>query len=155
MLVSANFSAGRNLIVVLTIAVLVSGCKTDMALRPFSSDGCSLFPDKALIGTDDWCSCCFEHDIAYWRGGTRAQRDAADLALRQCVADKTGNEQFAALMYRGVRAGGSAYFYTWYRWGYGWPFERKYEALSPAENALADRLLQQYVDSEPAPVCAI
>ena len=57
-------------------------------------------------------------------------------------------------MYGGVRAGGSPYFYTWYRWGYGWPFERKYQPLTPSERRLADALLADYVAGNPAPVCA-
>ena len=139
--------------IVIALFLVLAGCRSEPGLKPFTSDGCSLFPDRALISGDDWCACCFEHDIAYWRGGTRAEREAADAALRDCVADKTGDRAFAQLMYAGVRAGGSPYFYTWYRWGYGWPFDRKYEPLSAAEKRQAAELLAEYRASESAPVC--
>ena len=126
---------------------------TPDALKPFASDGCSLFPDRALIGHGDWCGCCIAHDLAYWRGGTSEARQLADNALRACVARVTGNEALAELMYEGVRAGGGPYFYTTYRWGYGWPKRHSYQALSAAESSLADRLEQDYRAREPVPIC--
>lgn len=144
------------LIKLLAAALTVGGlfaCTPDRGLRPYSSDGCSLFPDSSLIGSADWCSCCFEHDIAYWQGGTEADREAADRALQACVTAKTGNKALGRLMYEGVQAGGSPYFYNWYRWGYGWGFERKYQALSPAEKAQAQSLLDNYFANPPAAVC--
>lgn len=97
--------------------MLAAACSSDVTLGPFTSDGCSLFPDRSLISRADWCSCCFEHDVAYWRGGTQAEREAADLVLRECIDAKTGNETLASVMYEGVRFGGSPYFYNWYRLG--------------------------------------
>jgi hypothetical protein len=138
---------------VATAFILAVGCSSDSGLRPFSSDGCSLFPDSSLVSSDDWCSCCYEHDIAYWRGGTEQEREAADLKFRSCVAGKTQNETLAMLMYEGVKLGGSPYFYSWYRWGYGWDFDRKYEALTVSENELADRLFEEYEAEETSAVC--
>lgn len=149
-------AAGLSIRALAALALLtMAGCRGDAGLKPFTSDGCSLFPDRALISGDDWCACCFEHDIAYWRGGTRDERKAADAALRDCVEAKTGNRAFAQLMYEGVRAGGSPYFLTWYRWGYGWPFERKYEALTETELELAERLLDDHRSANPEPVCPV
>jgi len=143
------------LLLQLTVLVLLtSACDPDPGLRPFSSDGCSLFPDQSLIAGDDWCSCCFEHDIAYWRGGTREEREAADSSLKTCIREKTGNEALASLMHEGVRLGGSPYFYNWYRWGYGWDYDRKYQALTPEEDELADRLLGKYFASAEGEFCA-
>ena len=85
-------------------------------LQPFSSDACSLFPNGSLTRRNLWCECCFNHDVAYWKGGTSDERVAADKALRQCVLDKTNDLMLADLMYSGVRSGGSAFFPTWYRW---------------------------------------
>jgi hypothetical protein len=115
-----------------------------VVIKPFSSDGCSLFPDRNWIGESDWLSCCFEHDVAYWQGGTEAQREQADVALKVCVMDKTKNEKFSELMYRGVRAGGSPYFYNWYRWGYGWSYSRKYGALNQAEQNAVSKAIEAY-----------
>lgn len=124
--------------------VCLLACGDSSSLAPFSSDGCSLFPDGSILTKEDWCECCFQHDIAYWRGGTAQEREQADLNLRQCVLAKSGDETLARLMYEGVRFGGSPYFYSWYRWGYCWPYDRKYQALSEKESARADALLQDY-----------
>lgn len=123
---------------------LLSGCKEDQVLSDFSSDGCSLFPDRSLINNQDWCDCCLEHDIAYWQGGTEEERLAADTALRDCVVAKTGNIELAEMMFLGVRAGGSPWFYNWYRWGYGWSYDRKYQALTLDEQRMASDKLVDY-----------
>lgn len=128
-------------------------CSSDSALSPFSSDGCSLFPDASLINADDWCKCCFEHDLAYWRGGTYKERESADVRLKECVLANTNNKALATLMYEGVRFGGSPYFYNWYRWGYGWDYDRKYQGLTPQERQRADRLAEEYVASIDGNVC--
>ena len=137
------------------ITLLATACGTESELRAFSSDGCSLFPDSSLISENDWCSCCFEHDLAYWRGGTAAEREKADSVLRDCVAEKTDNEALGMMMYEGVRLGGSPHFYSWYRWGYGWGYERKYQALSPAEIEAADELIRKYFAANEMAACPI
>lgn len=55
-----------------SIALLLSGCADHPELADFSTDGCSLFPDRSLIDAKDWCECCVEHDIAYWQGDNRS-----------------------------------------------------------------------------------
>lgn len=122
-------------------------------IADFSSDGCSLFPDKSLINSDDWCACCFEHDIAYWKGGTEAERLAADIQLRDCVLKSTGDAALAEMMYQGVRFGGSPYFMNWYRWGYGWNYERKYQPLTEAEQAMVDAKLKDFFANNPKLPC--
>ena len=128
----------------LVVLSAIVACSPNGELAPFTSDGCSLFPDSSVISEQDWCLCCFEHDVAYWRGGTKQEREHADAELRQCILDKTGNEALATVMHEGVRVGGSPYFYNWYRWGYGWGYERKYQALTAAEARRADQLEAQY-----------
>mgnify|MGYP003334762215 FL=1 len=127
--------------------------KQAAVLAPFTSDGCSLFPDRAPVGNADWCTCCVEHDIAYWRGGTAEEREQADQRLRACVTNKTGDQTLGETMYLGVRAGGGPYFLTWYRWGYGWPYGRGYQALSAEERAQADRLEREYRAAGAPSVC--
>lgn len=139
----------------LILAAFTAGCTSDSGLSPFTSDGCSLFPDSSLITRDDWCSCCFQHDLAYWRGGTYEERQAADARLRDCVEEKTGNAALASLMYQGVRFGGSPYFYNWYRWGYGWSYDRKYQSLTSEERLHADELVEEYFATVKKPVCPI
>ena len=85
--------------------------------------------------------------MAYWLGGTEQQREQADVALKECVT-AAGEKQIAKLMLAGVRVGGSPYWLTPYRWGYGWPYwdgwlPRGYKVLSEEEQVQADMELQR------------
>lgn len=125
----------------------VSCSRPSSSLNEFTSDGCSLFLDRSPINNEnDWCKCCLEHDIAYWQGGTKAQRLEADEQLRDCVLKKTGDPILADTMYKGVRFGGSPYFYNWYRWGYGWSYERKYQKLDLEEQRIVSNKLVKYFE---------
>lgn len=104
-------------------------------LKPLTIDGCSAFPDGTIEQQSLWVGCCIKHDIAYWQGGTYNQRLEADKALEQCVS-QVGEPEIARLMLTGVRVGGSPYFPTSFRWGYGWPYFRGYKALSRVEKEL-------------------
>ncbi|WP_390904022.1 hypothetical protein [Shewanella phaeophyticola] len=101
-------------------------------LVPFTSDGCSVFPDGTFEQGELWLGCCQKHDFDYWKGGTFDERLASDKALRVCVA-KVGQPQIALLMLAGVRVGGTPYLPTQFRWGYGWPYPRDYGALTADE----------------------
>ena len=146
-------SKNNSVLLFSSLAFALISCSADQGLSPFNSDACSLFPDNSLINEDDWCACCFHHDIAYWKGGSEEDRIFADKSLKQCVLDKTGNEALAHIMYEGVRFGGSPYFYNWYRWGYGWSFERKYQSLSEHEEKQAEILLTKYYSEVENPTC--
>jgi hypothetical protein len=119
------------------------GCATDKRIRPFTTDGCSAFRDGTPNHQTLWHSCCVEHDKAYWRGGTYAERVAADKALQRCVAS-VGEPRIGALMLAGVRVGGSPFWPTRFRWGYGWPWPRGYGSLTPEERAQAEGALPAY-----------
>lgn len=138
---------------VVFLSLLLCGCKEQKIISDFKSDGCSLFPDNSLILEKDWCYCCFKHDMVYWHGGTESERSAADKALRDCVLQKTGNEELAQLMYTGVRFGGSPYFYNWYRWGYGWGYDRKYKELNDIEKKQVALKLEEYFSNNPDHPC--
>lgn len=101
------------------------------------SDGCSggmsagyarLSPEiREQIGeTLPWRECCVAHDRAYYYGGSRAEKLAADEALKACVARILGDELVGVLlgsaMQIAVTIGGLPYFATPYRWGYGEDF---------------------------------
>jgi len=122
-------------------------------LSPFSTDGCSMFPDRSPLSRVDWCDCCVLHDLAYWRGGTWDERLMADKELRACVLRVSGDAALADLMFAGVRAGGGPYLPTSYRWAYGWPFGRGYAPLSPAEQETASSLEAQYLATHPPRSC--
>lgn len=103
-------------------------------LDPFTTDACSAFPDGTIEQQSLWSECCIRHDIAYWQGGTYDERLKADQSLEQCVV-KVGEPKIAKLMLAGVRVGGSPYFPTSYRWGYGWPYPRGYKAITGEEKS--------------------
>ena len=122
-------------------------------LAPFSSDGCSLFPDGTLAERNLWCDCCLTHDLAYWQGGSAAEREAADAALRACVLERTKDANLAETMYLGVRAGGHPAFPVWYRWGYGWPYGSGYQDLSASGKAQVAKELAAYKQQHPDGYC--
>jgi len=111
-------------------------------LAPFTTDGCSDFPNGTPSQQSLWLDCCIRHDLAYWKGGTREERLAADQALQSCVT-QAGEPEIADIMLAGVRVGGSPYFPTSYRWGYGWPYRRGYRPLSDAEREQVSRQLKR------------
>jgi len=122
-------------------------------MSPFTTDGCSHFPDRSLVDKSDWCECCIRHDFAYWRGGSTEARLRADKELSACVQRVSGNKGLAELMLSGVRAGGGPYFYTSYRWGYGWAFGKGFADLTPEETAQADKLEKEYRAKHPTLMC--
>jgi hypothetical protein len=112
-------------------------------LAPFTTDGCSSYPDGTYEHKRLWKACCVTHDYAYWQGGTRGQRRVADAGLRSCIAN-LGKKSTAALMHFGVRIGGAPYFPTKFRWGYGWAYYRGYGELSPEELKQAQDKLELF-----------
>ena len=137
----------------LILASAPLAAQTAVNLAPFTTDGCSMFPDHSLVSETDWCSCCVAHDLAYWRGGSESERERADQDLRQCVLKTTGSAPLAELMFAGVRAGGEARLPTTYRWGYGWPYGRGYAPLAAAERAAADEQEARYRAANPKLSC--
>jgi hypothetical protein len=121
------------------------------APAPFTTDGCSWFPDRGA--SSDWCHCCLAHDLVYWRGGTAEERLKADQDLQACVRAATQSQGLATLMFFGVRTGGGPHLNTSFRWGYGWPYGRGYKALSPEEAQAADRLEAEYRATNPSLRC--
>lgn len=101
------------------------------------SDGCSggmsaayaLLPKQVrekFGKTLPWHQCCVEHDRAYYYGGSRTDKLAADETLKQCVAktfkDENAGRLLGLIMQTAVTIGGQPYFATSFRWGYGEDF---------------------------------
>jgi hypothetical protein len=112
-------------------------------LKPFTTDGCSSFPDGTIEHASLWANCCIRHDFAYWQGGTYEERLTADEELESCVA-RAGEPTIASLMLAGVRVGGTPYLPTSYRWGYGWPFLRGYDALTAEDKLQVEKQLELF-----------
>ncbi len=125
------------------VLIFLVACSSTGKLKPFNTDGCSYFPDGTLDHKDVWFKCCTNHDIAYWQGGTCIQRLEADKALFQCV-NSVNNPIIAKIMYSGVRIGGSPYWPTKFRWGYGWPYLRGYKTLTSEEKIQLDIYLERF-----------
>ncbi len=122
------------------------GCKHPPELKEFRFDGCTLFfegtPSNPCLWNDD----CREHDVAYWKGGTRAERKEADRKLREAIRDK-GKPLVASLMYVGVRVGGSPWLPTPWRWGFGWKgFPYGYRELSEEELRMVGEAEKELTD---------
>lgn len=122
-------------------------------LAPFSTDGCSRFPDRSPGGEADWCGCCVAHDLAYWRGGTVRERLEADRVLRSCVSAASHSPLLSRIMYAGVRLAGGPYSPTSFRWGYGWPYGRAYQPLDQREEAQVTPLRDAYLSRNPTLAC--
>lgn len=141
-------------IVALTLSSCVNGrTPHTVTLSPFTSDGCSLFPDGTVEHRGKWCDCCQTHDLAYWQGGSSDERHRADATLRECILTRTGDKSLADAMYLGAQAGGHPAFPTWYRWGYGWPYGRGYQQLSREEKKQVQVKLSDYAQRHPAGYC--
>lgn len=104
----------------------------EVQLQPFSSDGCSMSPDGTPDEPNKWLKCCVLHDIKYWVGGSEDERLSADHDLKMCLHEE-GAIIADSLYYIGVRIGGRPYYYTSYRWGYGWKYDRGYIPLDNQE----------------------
>jgi hypothetical protein len=78
----------------------------------YVSDKCSMFFDC------NYGDCCVEHDKAYFFGGTKKERRAADAELYRCVKSR-GHGFIAKMMWVGVRIGGVGFLPTPFRWGFG------------------------------------
>jgi hypothetical protein len=116
-------------------------------LKPFTTDGCSAFPDGTTAQAQLWKQCCTTHDLAYWQGGSYQQRLTADRALQSCVA-QVGEPTVAAVMLAGVRVGGSPFWPTQFRWGYGWPYPHFYREPTEAEKAQVKQRLAELAASK-------
>lgn len=103
-------------------------------LKSFETDYCTMFldgpPDRAGL----WKHCCLEHDVRYWFGGTQNEMDISDLKLKSCV-NKVAGDNWASLIYFGVRSGHHSPVKNKYQWSWGWEKKREMKPLSKEETA--------------------
>lgn len=117
-------------------------------LHPFSSDGCSGSPDS-IVGLS-FVHCCVAHDLEYWVGGTKIQKNQADENLKQCIQRTIPSLKVVGTVYKlVVIVGGAPSFlgtinspFTW-RWGYGWEEDHGYSPSTRQELELALEDLQR------------
>lgn len=102
-------------------------------IKPFSTDYCTNYPEGTRARPELWKHCCLIHDLNFWAGGGREDRDTADRNLRRCI-EETGAHYTARLMYWAVRAGSlSPVKYPDKRWGNGWPGRNMHAPLTLPE----------------------
>jgi len=132
-------------------------CVTHTAaeLAPFTTDGCSMFPDGTPSNRALWQHCCVTHDFAYYVGGSSELRAAADAALETCVASET-TPLLGSAMRAGVRMGGTPALPTPWRWGYGWRYDpfNGYRDVPSDQMAAAQRAIDAY-KANPTPPYAL
>jgi hypothetical protein len=121
-------------------------------LKPFKTDGCSLWIDGPPGKPNLWRHCCVAHDLAYWIGGTKAQRSKADDTLKQCIYEAQRPMIASQTTFYGVRMGGGPYWPMSYRWGFGWNYwdgkwPRGYKAPTPEEQAQIDELMPEALET--------
>jgi hypothetical protein len=147
--------------VVIAFCLALPGIAHSSSLKPFATDGCSMWVDGTLAHPNLWRHCCVAHDLAYWIGGTQKQRKQADAAMMLCIQDAQ-QPLMANNTYAGVRMGGGPYWPSSYRWGYGWDYFdgrwlRGYKIPSATEQAQIEQLMpaalqQQREDARQHPV---
>lgn len=93
--------------------------KNDPPAMAFSSDGCTMWPDKS--NGKDIYPACFLHDLKYWSGyiGEDVERLAADAELMVDVARIRNSTKMAETMFHGVRVGGMGSLKMGFSWGFG------------------------------------
>ena len=105
-------------------------------IRPFESDGCTLFLDG------NWGHCCLEHDLRYWLGGDITEQKASDVKLKNCV-EKAAGPVAGNLIYGAVRVGHYSPVKHRYKWSWGWGEQESFKPLSLEEKKAAAKKLRE------------
>lgn len=112
--------------------------KTD--LLPFETDYCTGFSNGTWNHPNRWKSCCLEHDIAYWIGGSYEREKRSDLRLKECVR-KSGGDFISTVMYLGVRLGHYCPFKLSKSWGWGFGSKKNYHKLTKSQKKTLQKKL--------------
>ncbi len=120
------------LLSLLCLVFMAPSLKAELKLKPFETDGCTMFADGTYAKPGLWKHCCTEHDLRYWFGGSVTDMDESDLRLRACVKSVAG-ENWAYVIYSGVRAGHHSPIKNKYQWSWGWVSTREKKPLTSAE----------------------
>lgn len=115
-----------------TFSPIVSAQRPALELKPFSTDGCTLFINGPSDRPNLWRDCCVEHDLRYWFGGSKDDRDSTDLRLKACV-EKVAGANWAKIIYVGVKTGHLSPIKNKTQWNWGWKEKREYGPLSTDE----------------------
>ena len=111
----------------------------------FHTDYCTNSPEGTFRRPELWKHCCLIHDLYFWSGGSRKDRDEAEKKLKSCVSDM-GAHRVAQLMFIAVRAGSySPIKYSKKKWNHGWKDRPDFLPLAIEDiDLIESELTQEY-----------
>jgi hypothetical protein len=102
-------------------------------LISFQTDYCTGIPEGTPANPTAWKNCCLKHDMFFWAGGDKSDRDESDLELKKCIEDK-GYPKIAWVIYRAVRLGSySPIKFENKKWNFGWPERPEHQKLTSSD----------------------
>lgn len=123
----------KAIFILLTLFMNAKAFAVNDKLVPFQTDYCTSFPEGTPTNPSAWKNCCLRHDMNFWAGGDKADRDEADLKLKECVEEK-GYPKIAWVIYQAVRLGSySPIKFENKKWNFGWPARPEHQKLSRSD----------------------
>lgn len=120
----------KAIFILLTLLTNAKAIAYNNTLVAFQTDYCTGIPEGVPQNRSAWKNCCLMHDMYFWAGGDKADRDAADLGLRTCVEEK-GYPKIAWVIYHAVRLGSySPIKFEDKQWNFGWPSRPIHQKLT-------------------------
>jgi hypothetical protein len=120
----------KAIFILLTLFMNAQAIAAKDTLVPFQTDYCTGIPEGVPYNRTAWKNCCLMHDMFFWAGGEKSDRDEADLGLKRCVEDK-GYPKIAWVIYQAVRLGSySPIKFEDKKWNFGWPGRPEHQKLS-------------------------
>ena len=117
-------------LVLLTLFMNAKAIGANDNLVAFQTDYCTGIPEGVPSNRTAWKNCCLMHDMYFWAGGDKEDRDESDLHLRRCVEDK-GYPKLAWVIYQAVRLGSySPIKFENKKWNFGWPERPVHQKLT-------------------------
>ncbi|MFL5786230.1 MAG: hypothetical protein ACJ76H_16545 [Bacteriovoracaceae bacterium] len=120
----------KAIFILLTLFMYAQASIANDRLVAFQTDYCTGIPEGTPTNPTAWKNCCLMHDMLFWSGGDKNDRDEADLGLRKCVADK-GYPNLSWIIYEAVRLGSySPIKFENKKWNFGWPDRPEHQKLT-------------------------
>lgn len=137
----------KAIFILLTLFMNAQAVAANTHLVPFQTDYCTGIPEGVPQNRSAWKNCCLMHDMFFWAGGDKRDRDQADIGLRECVEDK-GYPKIAWVIYHAVRLGSySPIKFENKKWNFGWPDRPEHQKLTSDDiDQVEKEILFGYLD---------